>query len=425
MKNIKKNFFGYAAIVLTLVMATVTAFAFVQPANTAGAEAVTITENATIVTSPFTAAVQKVHSSVVGVNNYTMKMTSQNGYNPFGNFGFPFGYGYGYGYGNPYGSEGESKEVLQGSGSGVVVAKGYVLTNYHVIEDASRLEVVIDEQTYPAQLMGTEEATDLAVLYVEGLTVEPVVLGDSDKLMIGDWAICIGNPLGFTGTTTVGVISALNREVTGNATDAYGKRATNLMIQTDAAINSGNSGGGMFNVAGELIGIPSLKYSSSSYSGASIEGIGMAIPVNVAKPLIENVLAGKGNVQSSPSTQSVASLGKPRIGVSVSNMNASHYAVAQGLLPNGAYVSEVEAGSPAEKAGIQVADIIVEIDGNIISKTTQMTSYLQSKQAGDVVKIKVYRVDGGLNNVDGNSSIPDGQYIDLEVTLAILDEVQQ
>ena len=99
--------------------------------------------------------------------------------------------------------------------------------------------------------------------------------------------------------------------------------------------------------------------------------------------------------------------------------------MAQGLLPNGAYVSEVEAGSPAEKAGIQVADIIVEIDGNIISKTTQMTSYLQSKQAGDVVKVKVYRVDGGLNNVDGNSSIPDGQYIDLEVTLAILDEVQQ
>ncbi len=424
MKNIKKNFFGYAAIVLALVMVTVTAF--VQPANTAEAEAVTISENATIVTSPFTAAVQKVHGSVVGVNNYTVQMTGGSSYynNPFGSFGFGFPFSYGYGYGNPYGEEGESKEVLQGSGSGVVVAKGYVLTNYHVIEDASRLEVVIDEQTYPAQLMGTEETTDLAVLYVDGLTVEPVVLGDSDKLMIGDWAICIGNPLGFTGTTTVGVISALNREVTGNATDAYGKRATNLMIQTDAAINSGNSGGGMFNVAGELIGIPSLKYSSSSYSGASIEGIGMAIPVNVAKTLIEDVLAGKGNVQSAPSAQSITSSGKPRIGVSVSNMNTSHYAVAQGLLPNGAYISAVEEGSPAEKAGIQVADIVVEIDGNIISNTTQMTSYLQSKQAGDVVKMKVYRVDGGLNNVEGND-IPDGEYIDLEVTLAVLDEIQQ
>ena len=426
MKNIKKNFFGYAAIAVALVMVTVTAFAFGTPGGTAEAEAVTISENATIVTSPFTAAVQKVHGSVVGVNNYTMQMTGGSSYynNPFGSFGFGFPFGYGYGYGNPYGEEGESKEVLQGSGSGVVVAKGYVLTNYHVIEDATRLEVVIDEQTYPAQLMGTEEATDLAVLYVDGLAAEPVVLGDSDQLMIGDWAICIGNPLGFTGTTTVGVISALNREITGSATDAYGKRATNLMIQTDAAINSGNSGGGMFNVAGELIGIPSLKYSSSSYSGASIEGIGMAIPVNVAKPLIEDVLAGKGNVQSAPSAQSITSSGKPRIGVSVSNMNTNHYAVAQGLLPKGAYISEVEAGSPAEVAGIQVADIVVEIDGNIISNTTQMTSYLQSKQAGDVVKMKIYRVDGGLNNVEGND-IPDGEYIDLEVTLAVLDEVQQ
>jgi len=427
MKNIKKNFFGYAAIALALVMVTVTAFAFVEPGNTAEAEAVTISENATIVTSPFTAAVQQVRSKVVGVNNYTEQMTGGgNYYNPFGGFGFgfPFGYGYGYDYGNPYGGEGESKEVLQGSGSGVVVAKGYVLTNYHVIEDATRLEVVIDEQTYPAQLMGTEEATDLAVLYVDGLPTDPVVLGDSDVLQIGDWAICIGNPLGFTGTTTVGVISALNREVAGNAKDAYGKRATNLMIQTDAAINSGNSGGGMFNVAGELIGIPSLKYSSGSGNGASIEGIGMAIPVNVAKPLIQDVLAGKGNVQSSPSAQSITSSGKPRIGVSVSNMNTNHYAVAQGLLPKGAYISEVEAGSPAEKAGIQVADIVVEIDGTIISNTTQMTSYLQSKQAGDVVSMKIYRVDGGLNNVEGNE-IPDGEYIDLEVTLAVLDEVQQ
>jgi len=418
MRNIKKNFFGYAAIVLTLVMVTVTAFAFTQPS--AEAEAVTISENVTIVTSPFTEAVKKVRDSVVGVNNYTMQTTG-GGYDPFFGFGFPFGYG----YGNPYGGGGtESKEVLQGSGSGVVVAKGYVLTNYHVIEDASRLEVVIDEQTYPAQLMGTEEATDLAVLYVENLDVEPVVLGDSDALQIADWAICIGNPLGFTGTTTVGVISALNREVAGNATDAYGKRATNLMIQTDAAINSGNSGGGMFNVAGELIGIPSLKYSSSSYSGASIEGIGMAIPVNVAKPLIEDVINGRGNVQPEPSKEGITTSGKPRMGVSVSNTNSSHYYFAKGLLPSGVYVSEVEAGSPAEKAGIQVADIIVEIDGEIMKNTTQMTTYLQSKTPGYVAQVKLYRVDGGLNNVEGNE-LPDGQYIDLQVTLELLDEVQQ
>ena len=432
MKNIKKNLFGYVAVFMALTMIVTTGLAFVNHNTAAEAEAVTMSENATIVTSPFTAAVQKVHGSVVGVNNYTMQMTSNSypysgGSYGFG-FGFPFGFSSPYGgspYGNPYSDgEAESKEVLQGSGSGVVVAKGYVLTNYHVIEDASRLEVAVNENTYNAQLMGTDEAKDLAVLYVEGLETEPVVLGDSDVLQIGDWAICIGNPLGFTGTTTVGVISALNREVSGNATDAYGKRTTNVMIQTDAAINSGNSGGGMFNVAGELIGIPSLKYSSSSYSGASIEGIGMAIPVNVAKPLIQDVLDGKGNVQSAPATQSITSGGKPRIGVTVSNLNTSHYFVTQGLIPTGAYISEVEEGAPADVAGIEVGDIVVEIDGNIITNTTQMTSYLQSKQAGDVVKVKVYRVDGGLHNVQG-SDLPDGDYIDLEVTLALLDDVQQ
>ena len=431
MKNNKK-FIGYAALVMAMMlMMTVSLTA--QP-RSAGAEMVTVSENATIVTSPFTAAVQKVHGSVVGVNNYTTYSSRQNDYysNPFFGFGFPFSFGDSYGYGSPYGGgspyqeEEEPRPVLQGTGSGVVVAKGYVLTNYHVIEDATSLEVTIEEQKYPAQLMGTDEAKDLAVLFVDGLPLEPVVLGDSDVLQIGDWAICIGNPLGFSGTTTVGVISALNREISGNSTDAYGKRTTNVMIQTDAAINSGNSGGGMFNVAGELIVIPSLKYSSSgmSSSGASIEGIGMAIPVNVAKTLINDVLAGKGNVQSTPGNQSLTSSAKPRLGVTVTNMNSSHYAVANGLLPKGAYIVTVEEGSPAEKAGIQVADIVVEIEGEVISDTTQMTSNLQKRNVGDVVNVKVYRVPGGLDKVDGND-IPEGEYIDLKVELAILDEVAQ
>ena len=412
----KKNSFGLAAVAVTLAMVLITGFAL--PHTAADAEAVTISEAATVVSSPFTAAVQKVKDSVVGVNNYTTYSNSNNYY-----FGFPYGFGYGYG-GRGGNTQPSNEPVLQGSGSGVVVAKGYVLTNYHVIEDATTLEITAGEQVYPAQLMGTDEGKDLAVLYVDGLEIEPVVLGDSDLLNVGDWAICIGNPLSFTGTTTVGIVSALNREVSGNATDAYGKRTMNTMIQTDAAINSGNSGGGMFNVAGELVGIPSLKYTSSSYSGASIEGIGMAIPINVAKPLIESVLAGKGNVRSTPSSAGLTTGNRPRIGVTVTNMNTSHYAVANGLLPTGAYITEVEAGSPAEQAGIQVGDIVVEIDGTIISNTTGMTSLLQSKQAGDVVNVKVYRVEGGLNNVQGND-IPDGDYIDLTVTLALLDDVQQ
>ena len=310
---------------------------------------------------------------------------------------------------------------MQGTGSGVVVAKGYVLTNYHVVEDATTLEVTTDDKVYPAQLMGTDESKDIAVLYVDGLDLEPVVLGDSDQLSVGDWAICIGNPLSFTGTTTVGVISALNREVSGNATDAYGKRTTNTMIQTDAAINAGNSGGGMFNVAGELIGIPSMKYTGSAYSSASVEGIGMAIPINVAKDLINDVLNGKGNVQSQPTeTGAVSNSTKPRLGVTVQNMNSSNYAVSNGILPTGAYVSEVESGSPAEKAGIQVGDIIVDVDGTVIKDINILTSYLQTKQEGDQVTVKVYRVEGGLDKAESYDDLK-GDYVDLTVTLAILD----
>lgn len=419
MKTFKKNAYGYVAIVLALAIVIVGSVVFFQRDTTAGAEAVTISENATVVTSPFTEAVQKVRGSVVGVNNYTTLRS--NGY----------GYSYGYGFGGRGGNEDSSRQVLQGSGSGVVVANGYVLTNYHVVEDSTMLEVTSGENVYVAELKGTDESKDIAVLYVADLDIEPVVLGDSDQLNVGDWAICIGNPLSFTGTTTVGVISALNREVTSSTTDAYGKRTTNTMIQTDAAINAGNSGGGMFNVAGELIGVPSMKYTGSVYSGSTVEGIGMAIPINECKQLINDVLAGNGNVQSSASatddasSASITSGNKPRIGVTVTNLNTSSYALANGLLPNGAYVKEVEAGSPAENAGIEVGDIVVEVDGTVITSTTQMVSLLQSKEAGDEVSVKVYRVEGGLDSVEDQTNIPDGDYIDLKVELALLDDVQQ
>ena len=422
--NMKKHVFGYVAIAVALAMVVVTSVSLFQMQATAGAEAVTISENATVVTSPFTEAVQKVRQSVVGVNNYTTYSRNNNYY-----YGFGYGFGYDDGRG---GGEDSNRQVLQGSGSGVVVAKGYVLTNYHVVESATTLEVTSGDNIYPAQLMGTDEAKDIAVLKVDGLELEPVVLGDSDVLNVGDWAICIGNPLSFTGTTTVGVISALNREVTSSATDAYGKRTTNTMIQTDAAINSGNSGGGMFNVAGELIGIPSMKYTGSVYSGNTVEGIGMAIPINEAKSLINDVLAGKGNVSASSesgntssSKDAITAENGPRLGVTVTNMNTSNYAVANGVLPIGAYVSAVESGSPAEKAGIAVGDIVVEVDGTVIKSTNQMISVLREKQAGDQVNVKVYRVEGGLDGVQDYSNIPQGEYIELTAELAILDNVKQ
>lgn len=421
----KKTLKTYMAIALALAVVMAGSTALVRMNATAGAETATITENSTVVASPFTEAVEKVHGSVVGVSNYT-NYTNTNSYGGL----YGFGYGFGFGNGGSRGGEDSNRQVLQGTGSGVVVAKGYVLTNYHVVEDASMLEVTSGDNTYSATVAGYDENLDLAVLKVEDLPLEPVVLGDSDALKVGDWAICIGNPLSFTGTTTVGVISALNREVTSKSTDAYGRRTNNVnrMIQTDAAINAGNSGGGMFNVAGELVGVPSMKYTGSYYSTSTVEGIGMAIPINVAKPLIEEVLSGKtvangaSSADSTKDSSSVAPESRPRMGVKVKTISASNSgAVAAGTLPTGAYISEVEKDSPAEKAGLQVKDIVVEVDGTIVSSSQEMVNAMASKKAGDTVEIKYFRMEGDESKWESYDDIQ-GDYHTVTVELAMLDE---
>ena len=421
----KKTLKTYMAIALAVAVVLTGGTALIRMNATAGAETATITENSTVVASPFTEAVEKVHGSVVGVSNYT-NYTNTNSYGGL----YGFGYGFGFGNGGSRGGEDSNRQVLQGTGSGVVVAKGYVLTNYHVVENASMLEVTSGDDTYSATVAGYDESLDLAVLKVEDLPLEPVVLGDSDALKVGDWAICIGNPLSFTGTTTVGVISALNREVTSKSTDAYGRRTNNvnLMIQTDAAINAGNSGGGMFNVAGELVGVPSMKYTGSYYSAATVEGIGMAIPINAAKPLIEEVLSGKtvangaSSADSTKDSSSVAPESRPRMGVQVKTISASNSgAVAAGALPSGAYIDEVEKDSPAEKAGLKADDIVVEVDGNIISTSQEMVNALASKKAGDTVEIKYFRMEGDQSKWESYDDIQ-GDYHTVTVELAMLDE---
>jgi len=425
MSTTKKNIYGIVSIALALLLVVGSVITFTQMNTNASAEAVTVSENATVVTSPFTEAVTKVKDSVVGVNNYAT--VSRNNYYWFGNFG-GFGVGGGQGGGDQNSGSSSSREVLQGSGSGVVIATDFVLTNYHVVDGASSLEVTMGEKTYSATVAGSDEKLDLAVLKVENLGIAPVTLGDSDVLSVGDCAICIGNPLSFSGTTTVGIISALNREVTSQNYDIYGRREDlkNYMIQTDAAINAGNSGGGMFNIAGELIGVPSLKYTGSYYSGTSVEGIGMAIPINAAKPLINDVVSGKtASATTESSASGSTSATKPRIGVTVTN--ASDYfatPVQQGVLPGGAYVTDVESGSPADKAGIKPGDIIVEADGTVITSTSQLIKILQSKNVGDTAAIKLYRSEG-LADAKTMDDIKDGAYQDVTVTLAILDAVKQ
>ena len=267
------------AIALAMVV-LVSGTVMLQGHSSAAAE-----DNKVIVTSPFTAAVAEVKDSVVGVRNYQVVRYSNNGYGSFGDWGnfFGFGnwgngYGYGDGYGNNYGDQNRSEEVLAGTGSGVVIADHYVLTNFHVVEKATSLKVTVakddvdEPDLYSAVVVASDENLDIAVIYAPDLDLKPVQLGDSDTLQVGDWAICIGNPLAerFYGTVTAGIVSALNRSVNNTSYDKYGHKdvTTNTMIQVDAAINNGNSGGGMFSVTGELMGIPTLKYSGTAYAGA-------------------------------------------------------------------------------------------------------------------------------------------------------------
>ena len=421
-KLMSKKLMGYIALALVCMLAG-TAIGTLQPA--ASAETQTV-----VLTSPFTEAISKVRNSVVGVNNYQIVSNYGNsygyGYNdPFGGL-FPwgyFGYGNGGGYGNGYGNTqpDTGREVKYGSGSGVVIAKEYVLTNFHVVDGASSLKISVDgdqDNLYEAAVAASDSEKDVAVLYVPGLELEPVELGDSDQLTVGDWAICIGNPIGFTGTVTAGIVSALNREIPGDGTttDKYGRtsKVVNTMIQTDAAINNGNSGGGMFNTAGQLVGIPTLKYSGTRYSNsASVESIGMCIPINEAKDVIDEALkADMSALKAEAENKDTGDLkGKPRMGVSVRTVTGN------GVLPNGGLVVSVEENSPAADAGLQPNDIMVEVNGQVIKNVSEEMAIVSQLKEGDEVQVKVFRM------TDTNTG--DGEYIDLTVKLAMLDDVHQ
>lgn len=384
-------------------------------------------EEKTILTSPFTEAINNVHNSVVGINNYAVRQYS--GFDGFGGFG-SFGFGFDWGFPNEYfrNQAPESKEVLYGAGSGVVVEHGFVLTNYHVVDGSSRLTVVVNETEHESELVAYNVKKDLAVLKVKDLDLEPVKMGDSSKIQLGDWAIAIGNPISLPGTTTVGVISAVERKISSsNSVDKYGRRSENhnTMIQTDAAINSGNSGGGLFNTSGELIGVPTLKYSRNGYGQAQIDGIGFAIPINEAKEIIKEAVEGKGKkIDGTDSDTDIVANPKPRMGVTISDINPNSRVVQENIIPLGVSVRLVESDSPAEKAGVMMNDIIVEADGARTKTTSELMNIVSEKKVGDTVMLKVYRIKDfdEQGNID---SFMNGEYIDLKVSFEMLDGQKQ
>ncbi len=258
------------------------------------------------------------------------------------------------------------------TGSGFLLSEdGYVVTNYHVVAEASSISVVTqDAEPHEASLVGRDATADMALLKVEGDHFQPVTLGSSSELAIGDMVVAIGNPLSaLEATQTVGYISGKNREV---STDS---NVVN-MLQTDAAINSGNSGGPLFNMRGEVVGITTAKYSGTSASGASIEGLSFAIPIDDLKKSMEDLMT-QGYIRS-------AYLG-------IRGMDVEAAAVDTYGLPKGAYVESVEPGDAAAAAGVLPRDIITALGPHKVDGFNALARALRAFQAGDRTQITVYR----------------------------------
>lgn len=272
-------------------------------------------------------------------------------------------------------------QVESGAGSGVIISSdGYILTCAHVVDGASAITVTIGDKDYTATLVGEDTTSDIAVIKIDADGLTPATVGNSDSLKVGQSVMAVGNPLGeLGGTVTGGMISALNRSVT-----IQGSSSVNTMslIQMDASVSPGNSGGGLFNMNGELVGIVNAKSSSSD-----AEGLGFAIPINdaikVAQELLEN-----GYVT-----------GRPYLGITYLAVTDAQTASQLGVNAYGVYVVEVVKGGPAEKAGLQAGDRIVSVDGTEIASKDDLGTLMQKHAAGDTLSITIAR-DGQMQTVN-------------------------
>ena len=280
---------------------------------------------------------------------------------------------------NPFGMPLPSeKQRFIGQGSGVIISKdGYILTNNHVVAGAKNIRVrLADGRKFDARLVGRDANSEVAVIKVKANDLPVVKLGDSDSIRVGDWAIAIGNPLGFGNTVTVGVISATKRMDLPVAEGRSLKEA----IQTDAAINRGNSGGALANVNGEVIGINTVIYSTEPGQGNI--GLGFAIPINSAKGILKRLIEKGSTV-------------RPWLGIVAADLsgNLAVWYEQNGYKSNkGAVVWQVEPNSPAEKAGLTQGDIITQIDKVKISNSADLVKTISKHKPGDVIRLSVWRM---------------------------------
>ena len=354
----------------------------------------------------FTVAAESTVNEVVCIKSYATPRQSQyggGGYDPFGMFDFFFG---------PQERQPRrqqqpqrnSEPVQTGLGSGVILSEdGYIVTNNHVIDGAEKLEVLLnDNSTYEATVIGTDEATDLALIKVDAKGLSAITFGDSEAVKIGEWVLAVGNPFGFNSTVTAGIVSAKARSLSQNSRN--GRMGIESFIQTDAALNPGNSGGALVNLKGELIGINSAIYSNTgSYSGFSF-----AIPTSIVKKVMVDLMQ-YGTVQ------------RAVLGCAVTELDAKLAkekditAVKSGLL-----VRDVNDRSTAMELGLQENDVITAINGVEVSSFPQLVEQLSKYRPGDQISVTYYRNNkketksGTLRNTQGSTSITKkGEFSDM------------
>ena len=300
----------------------------------------------------FTVAADKTINSVVHVKNTSYKTLR----NPRAEFFFGQGSG--------------AKQYSQvGTGSGVVISSdGYIITNNHVVKNATEIEVTLNnKKNYKATLIGTDATSDIALLKVDVTELPYITFGDSNSVKVGEWVLAVGNPYNLTSTVTAGIISAKGRDLEGN-------RGVDSFIQTDAAVNPGNSGGALVNTRGELVGI---NTAISSRTGSFI-GYSFAVPSNIAKKVVEDLMEF-GNVQ------------KAILGVKGGELNSRVAEKLDIIETEGFYISEVTNGSGAQKAGLNEDDIIIKLDNIKIATYADLTGYISTKRPNDKVKVTFLR----------------------------------
>lgn len=381
------------------IIATAAILAFSAPyAGAAESSQFIRTSSSSSFDTDFTVAAEKTVNAVVCIKSYTTRQQ-----NPYGNSGGfdPFGGMFDFFFGNPQPRQQQPRQqkknepVQSGLGSGVIITEdGYIVTNNHVIDGADKLEVLLnDNSTYEARIIGTDEATDLALIKIDAKDLSPITFGDSENLKVGEWVLAVGNPFGFNSTVTAGIISAKARSL--GQSSHRNQLSIESFIQTDAALNPGNSGGALVNLKGELIGINSAIYSNTgSYSGFSF-----AIPTTIVKKVMQDIRQ-YGTVQ------------RAMLGCTVGDLDAK-IAKEKNITAtkSGVIIASVADRSTAKEMGLQEDDVITAINGVKVDTRAQLVEQVSKYRPGDSISItyvrdnKTYTKTGTLRNQQGNTAI--------------------